>query len=62
MLTDAECRSALCPAGKSRARLFDSEGLYLEISPTGSKRKYEVSADESSRTWFVADHAPGMLG
>ena len=49
MLTDAECRSALCPAGKSRARLFDSEGLYLEISPAGSKRwfyKYRKSGKE----------------
>lgn len=38
MLTDAQCRNATCPAGKKRERLSDSGGLYLEISPAGSKR------------------------
>ncbi|MFC7459784.1 tyrosine-type recombinase/integrase [Hydrogenophaga defluvii] len=38
MLTDAECRNATCPDGKKRARLTDSGGLYLEVSPNGSKR------------------------
>jgi len=38
MLTDAQCRNATCPADKKRARLTDGAGLYLEISPAGSKR------------------------
>lgn len=38
MLTDAECRNATCPEGKARFRLTDANGLYLEISPAGSKR------------------------
>lgn len=38
MLTDVECRNAICPADKKRVRLTDSEGLYLEVSPNGSKR------------------------
>ena len=38
MLTDAQCRNATCPPEKKRLRLTDSGGLYLEISPTGSKR------------------------
>jgi integrase len=38
MLTDAECRNAICPPGKTRARLSCSGGLYLEVSPAGSKR------------------------
>lgn len=38
MLTDIACRSATCPAGKLRARHSDSGGLYLEVTPTGSKR------------------------
>jgi integrase len=37
MLTDKECKNAACPADK-RARLTDSGGLYLEVSPAGSKR------------------------
>lgn len=38
MLTDADCRNATCPANLKRRRLTDSAGLYLEISPAGSKR------------------------
>lgn len=38
MLTDADCRNATCPPDKKRRRLADSAGLYLETSPTGSKR------------------------
>lgn len=38
MLTDAKCRNAACPIGKKRGRLSDSNGLYLEVSPAGSKR------------------------
>lgn len=38
MLTDADCRNATCPPGKARHRLSDGSGLYLEVSPAGSKR------------------------
>ena len=38
MLTVAECKNATCPPDKKRARLTDSAGLYLEVSPAGSKR------------------------
>ncbi|ASM76327.1 integrase [Vitreoscilla filiformis] len=38
MLTDADCRNATCPPEKKRHRLTDSGGLYLEVSPSGSKR------------------------
>jgi hypothetical protein len=38
MLTDIACKSAVCPPGKARARLTDSGGLYLETSPSGSRR------------------------
>lgn len=37
-LTDLSCKSATCPANKSRARFSDSGGLYLEVADTGSKR------------------------
>ena len=38
MLTDADCRNASCPTDKKRHRLSDGAGLYLEVSPSGSKR------------------------
>jgi integrase len=37
-LTDPECRNAVCPPGKVRARFTDSGGLYLEVGPNGSRR------------------------
>ena len=50
MLTDAECKNAACPPGKKRERLACSGGLYLEVSPAGSKRwfyKYRKDGKES---------------
>jgi integrase len=41
MLTDAQCRNAICPPDKKRARLTDAGGLYLEVSPAGSKRWFQ---------------------
>ena len=38
MLTDPACKNATCPTGKNRARYTDERGLYLEVSPNGSKR------------------------
>lgn len=49
MLTDAQCKNASCPAEVKRARLADSGGLYLEVSPGGSKRwfwKYRIGGVE----------------
>lgn len=49
MLTDAECKNAICPPGKTRARMACSGGLYLEVSPAGSKRwfyKYRKNGKE----------------
>ena len=50
MLTDAKCRNATCPPDKTRARFTDAAGLYLEISPAGSKR------------WFWKTYANGKEG
>lgn len=50
MLTDAECRNAKCPPDKKRLRLTDAEGLYLEVSPAGSKR------------WFWKTYQDGKEG
>ncbi|OSZ65917.1 site-specific integrase [Hydrogenophaga sp. IBVHS2] len=41
MLTDAQCRNATCPPDKRRVRVTDSGGLYLEVSPAGSKRWFQ---------------------
>lgn len=49
MLTDVNCRRAICPPGKARARFSDSQGLYLEVTPKGSRRwffKYRFAGKE----------------
>ena len=49
MLTDAQCRNATCPPDKKQARFADSGGMYLQVSPAGSKRwflKYRVAGAE----------------
>jgi integrase len=38
MLTDKQCKNAICPPTKKRVRFTDANGLYLEVSPAGSKR------------------------
>ena len=51
-LTDLVCRKAACPPGKTRTRLTDGGGLYLEVSPPGSKRwfwKYYFDGKEKPR-------------
>ena len=50
MLTDKHCRNAVCPPEKKRARFTDSGGLYLEASPSGSRR------------WFWKTYADGKEG
>ncbi len=49
MVTDPHCRNAICPPGKTRLRLADSGGLYLEVAANGSKRwfwKYRLDGKE----------------
>jgi len=49
MLTDAQCRNAICPPERKQARFADSGGLYLQVSPNGSKRwfyKYRTEGKE----------------
>ncbi|MFM2069085.1 MAG: hypothetical protein RLZZ584_3994 [Pseudomonadota bacterium] len=38
MLTDVDCRSATCPPDRRCVRLTDAGGLFLEVTPNGSKR------------------------
>ena len=49
MLPDADCKNAVCSLGEKRNRLSDSGGLYLEVSPAGSRRwfwKYRKDGKE----------------
>ena len=49
MLTEAECKNVICPPDKKQARFADSGGMYLQVSPAGSKRwflKYRVGGKE----------------
>ena len=49
MLTEAECKNAFCPPEKKQARFSDSGGMYLQVSPNGSKRwflKYRIDRKE----------------
>lgn len=49
MLTEIQCKNAVCPPDKARARYADAGGLYLEVAATGSKRwfwKYRFSGKE----------------
>lgn len=49
MLTDPDCRNASCPPEKKLTRFYDSGGMYLQVSPGGSKRwflKYRVNGKE----------------
>ena len=49
MLTDAQCRNAIFPADKKQKRFADAGGVYLQVSPAGSKRwflKYRVARAE----------------
>lgn len=49
MLTDRECRNATCLPDKKQTRFPDSGGMYLQVSPAGSKRwflKYRVGGKE----------------
>ncbi len=49
MLTDAKCKTAVCPPDRRQARFADSGGMYLQVSPNGSKRwflKYRVGGKE----------------
>ena len=36
-LTKIECDRAVCPPGKSRVRLADGHGMYLEVTAAGGK-------------------------
>ena len=60
MLTNAECHNATCPPDKKRARLTDSGGLYLEVSPAGSKRWFQKIYREGKETRLALGSYPAV--
>lgn len=60
MLTNAHCKNATCPPNKKRARLTDSGGLYLEISPAGSKRWFAKIYRDGTETRLALGSYPDV--
>jgi integrase len=60
MLTDADCRNAICPPDKKRLRLTDAGGLYLEVSPAGSKRWFWKFRKGASDTRIALGSYPAI--
>ena len=60
MLTDAACKNATCPPGKNRARYTDAAGLYLEVSPSGSKRWFLKLYRDGKETRMALGSYPGV--
>ena len=60
MLTDPDCKNASCPPDKKRARLTDSAGLYLEVSPSGSKRWFLKLYKEGKETRLALGSYPAV--
>ncbi len=60
MLTDAQCRNAKCPPDKKRARFADAGGLYLEVSPAGSKRWFLKIRQDGKETRLAFGAYPAV--
>lgn len=57
MLTDAQCRNANCPPDRKRVRFTDAGGLYLQVSPAGSKRWfYKYRADGKEQQYALGSY------
>ena len=60
MLTDKHCKNATCPADKKRVRFTDAQGLYLEVSPGGSKRWFWKTYTDGKEGRMALGSYPGM--
>lgn len=60
MLTDNECKSAICPPDKKRNRVTDAGGLYLEVSPAGSKRWFWKTYQDGKEGRMALGSYPAM--
>ena len=59
-LTDAQCRNAICPPDKKRAKFTDSGGLYLEVRPTGSKRWFWKTYQDNKESRMALGAYPSV--
>lgn len=59
-LTDVDCRNATCPPELKRRRLADGGGLYLEVSPAGSKRWFWKFYPDGKESRLALGAYPGV--
>lgn len=60
MLTNAKCQNAICSPDKKRARFTDAGGLYLEVSPAGSKRWFWKTYFDGKEGRMAFGRYPGV--
>lgn len=61
MLNDVQCKNATCPADRKKVRLTCSGGLYLEVTPKGSKRWfYKYRKADGKETRLALGNYPGV--
>lgn len=60
MLTDLECKKAICPEGKRHIRQHDGGGLYLQVAPNGSKRWFYKFTFEGKEKHMALGGYPGV--
>lgn len=60
MLTDLQCKKATCPPEKKQARFTDAGGLYLDVSPSGSKRWFMKVYTEGKEKRLALGTYPAM--
>jgi integrase len=60
MLTEAACRNARCSPELKRIRLTDGSGLYLEVSPAGSKRWFWKFYPDGKESRLALGSYPGV--
>ncbi len=58
MLTDKECKNAVCPPDKAKHRIYDSGGLYLQVSPSGSRRWFLKYRQGKTEKQLALGHFP----
>ena len=62
MPTHLQCKRAVCPSDEKHVRYYDSGGLYLQVSPWGSKRwllKYRIDQKQKQ---FALGSYPAVGG
>jgi integrase len=60
MLTDKECKNAVCPPDKAKHRIYDTGGLYLQISPSGSRRWFLKYRQGQTEKQLALGHFPAV--